>query len=364
MPTEVERISLNYMQNPLNITVGTRNSAIETVEHICYTVNRRDKYRALRRIVDFNDKLYGIIFCRTKRSTEEIAVKLQKDGYNAASLHGDLSQYQREQVMQQFRNREITLLVATDIAARGLDVNDLSHIVHFDLPEDTEAYTHRSGRTGRAGKHGVSIAITTVDERFKIKQIERRARIKFIHREIPNGGMIFERKILNFLENLEKTNLNPQDFTDLTQEVKDKLSLLLSKYSKEELLLKILSQNLPKDPKNYNKIESINIQTEFKKFGRLKRRNNKTSKRYPREKGFSYLKINIGRKERVIPQQIIGLINESTRKRNIKVGKIEITPSGSRVQIEDPFYQDVFHALDGYHFHGRKIRAIKENTKS
>ncbi len=365
MPTEVERISLNYMHDPLNITIGKRNSAIETVEHIYYTVNRIDKYRMLKRIIDFNEGLYGIVFCRTKRSTEEIANKLERDGYNSSSLHGDLSQYQREQVMARFRNRKISLLVATDIAARGLDVNDLSHIIHFDLPEDIEGYTHRSGRTGRAGKKGISIAITTKEDRFKIRQIERRARIKFEQREIPQGNMILERKILNFLAMLEKTSPQLENITNLSETIREKIAFFLANYSKEELLLKFLSQAFSKDLNSYREIPNISISSKeekrhsfTQKFGPSKRKT-KTGKNHSRKTGFSYLKINLGREDRIIPQQIIGLINESTRKRNIKVGKIEITPSGSRFQIENPFYQDVFHALNGYFFHGRKIKAIK-----
>jgi len=363
MPIEVERISLNYMRNPLNITIGKRNSAIGTVEHICYTVNHRDKYRALKRIADFNEDLYGIVFCRTRRSTEEIANKLEKDGYNAASLHGDLSQYQRERVMMRFRNREVSLLVATDIAARGLDVNSLSHIIHFDLPEDIEGYTHRSGRTGRAGKRGISIAITTPDDRFKIKRIERTAGIKFNHKEIPNGSMIFERKILNLLETLEKTDPQEENLANLSKGTKEKLGSLLSNYSKEELLLKIISQTISNDLSTYREIPNINISAE-RKFHtpKIPKRRIKRDIKRSKRNGFSYLKINMGREDRIAPQQIIGLVNESTRKRNIKVGKIEIEPLASRFQVENSFYQDVLRALDGYFFHGRRIKAIKEGN--
>ncbi len=375
MPEEVEKISLAYMNNPLNITIGKRNSAIKTVEHHYYTVNSRDKYRALKRLIDFNKDIYGIVFCRTRISTQDIATKLRRDGYNAAPLHGDLSQAQRESVMSQFRNKQTTILIATDIAARGLDVNNLSNIINFDLPDDIESYTHRSGRTGRAGKNGISIAIVAGKDRFKIHQIERAAKIQFVHKEIPSGMEIFEKKIQNFMDSLESTEINPTDIEKMSEETKQKLSKLISNYSKEELLLKLISSTLAGDLLYYKTMPDINdhnlkflqnrkIQRKKPVHNRLveRKRTKKNHREYGKIKGFSYLKINIGKKDNILPQQIIGLVNESTRNRDIRLGKIEINPEISRFQVENSFYRDVFYALDGYHFRGRKIRAVREGA--
>ena len=187
MPREMQQIAQNYMTDPVEISVGVKNSGSETVEHLCHMVRSRDRYSALKRIVDFRPEIYGIVFCRTRQETKDIAQKLINDGYDADALHGDLSQSQREYIMQKFRQKNLQLLVATDVAARGLDVQGISHVVHYNLPDDPETYTHRSGRTGRAGNEGISIAIINLKEKHKIHSIERNLKRSFAFLPVPGG---------------------------------------------------------------------------------------------------------------------------------------------------------------------------------
>ena len=203
MSPEIARISKNYLQNAKEITIGRKNESTSNVNHVAYTVQAKDKYAALKRIVDYYPQIYGIIFCRTRKETQEIADKLMQEGYNADSLHGELSQAQRDAVMQKFRIRNLQLLVATDVAARGLDVDDLTHVINYGLPDDTESYTHRSGRTGRAGKTGTSIAIINLREKGKLREIERIIGKKFIAGEMPTGKQICEKQLIKVIDELE-----------------------------------------------------------------------------------------------------------------------------------------------------------------
>lgn len=203
MPDGIKIISRKYMREPVEITIGIKNSGAENVRHICYTVHAKDKYFVLKRIADYNPGIYGIVFCRTRRETQEIADKLIEDGYNADALHGDLSQSQRDSVMQKVRNRNVKLLVATDVAARGLDVDDLTHIINYGLPDDHEIYTHRSGRTGRAGKTGISIVIVNLKEKGMIRRIESMIRKKFQHAVVPTGREICEKQLFHLVDRME-----------------------------------------------------------------------------------------------------------------------------------------------------------------
>ncbi len=211
MPKEIAKITKKYMESPKEITIGRKNEGSLNVKHVYYMVHARDKYLALKRIADYYPNIYGIIFCRTRRETQEIADKLIQDGYNADSLHGDLSQAQRDYVMQKFRIRSLQLLVATDVAARGLDVDSLTHVINYGLPDDIESYTHRSGRTGRAGKTGTSISITHVKEKGKIREIEKIINKKFEQKVIPSGDAICEKQLFNLVDRIEKVKVNEDE---------------------------------------------------------------------------------------------------------------------------------------------------------
>ena len=218
MPKEVLRISKNYMSNPNKIEVAKRNQGADNVEHFYYMVNARDKYQALRRICDINPEIYGIVFCRTRRETKEIADKLMQDKYNADALHGDLSQAQRDHVMNRFRKRHLQVLVATDVAARGIDINELSHVINYNLPDDNEVYIHRSGRTGRAGNKGVSLIIAHSREGRKIKAIEKMINKELILKQVPSGNEICQAQLMKLIEKVVNTEINPE-ITDYIIEI-------------------------------------------------------------------------------------------------------------------------------------------------
>ena len=237
MPAEVAKIAKRFMKDPEEIVIGTRNEGATNVRHIYYMVNARDKYLALKRIADNNPNIYAIIFCRTRRDTQEVADKLIQDGYNADALHGDLSQQQRDIVMKKFRDRVITMLVATDVAARGLDVDDLTHVINYGLPDDTAVYTHRSGRTGRAGKTGVSIAIIHSREKGKLREIERIIGKKFERKEVPTPEHIIEKQLYNLADRIERVEVNDNEIDKYLPGVLRKLSWL----STEDLLKRVLS---------------------------------------------------------------------------------------------------------------------------
>ena len=223
MSPEIARISKKYLRDAKEITIGRKNESTSNVKHVVFTVHAKDKYAALKRIVDYYPQIYGIIFCRTRKETQEIADKLMQEGYNADSLHGELSQAQRDTVMQKFRIRNLQLLVATDVAARGLDVDDLTHVINYGLPDDTESYTHRSGRTGRAGKTGTSIAIINLREKGKMREIERIIGKKFIQGEMPTGKQICEKQLLKVIDELEKVKVNEDEICDFMPDIYRKL---------------------------------------------------------------------------------------------------------------------------------------------
>ncbi len=369
MPSDVEKIAMRFMKEPLVLIAGERNTGISTVDHGFFMVHSKDKYLALKRIVDHSPDIYGIIFCRTRISTQEIANKMMKDGYNAEALHGDLTQSQRENVMRKFREHSLQLLVATDIAARGLDVTDLTHIIHYDLPDEIEIYTHRSGRTGRAGKSGISFSIINLRERSKLKRIENVIKRKIEEKPVPSGKEICEQQLINFIDRVKAVDVDTQSIAAFMPLIEEKLSDL----SREEILERFVSLEFNKFLSYYrNSRDLIPVDRNYKErisreYGNRENRQRKkrpgSKKQYSSRYGFSYLKINIGKHDSVLPPQLIGLVNESTRNRNIKVGNIEISADDSRFQVENNRMEDVFKALDGYYYRGKKLRVKKDSKK-
>jgi len=369
MPSDVEKIAMQFMKEPLELIAGERNTGISTVDHGYFMVHSKDKYLALKRIVDYNPDIYGIIFCRTRISTQEIANKMIKDGYNAEALHGDLTQSQRENVMRKFREHSLQLLVATDIAARGLDVTDLTHIIHYDLPDEIEIYTHRSGRTGRAGKSGISFSIINLRERSKLKRIEKVIKRKIEEKPMPSGKEICEQQLINFIDRVKEVDVDTQSITTFMPLIEEKLSDL----SREEILGRFVSLEFNRFLSYYrNSRDLIPVDRNYKErisreYGNRENRQRKkrpgSKKQYSSRYGFSYLKINIGKHDSVLPPQLIGLVNESTRNRNIKVGNIEIRADDSRFQVENNRMEDVFKALDGYYYRGKKLCVKKDSKK-
>ena len=236
MPRDVEKISKSYMKDPIEITVGNKNVGAKNIHHLYYNVPERDTYKAVKRILDFNPNIYGLIFCRTRRTTQDVADKLLKEGYNAAPLHGDLSQMQRDKAMDKFRDKTLQILVATDVAARGIDVNDISHVINYHLPDEVESYTHRSGRTARAGKKGVSIAIVSNKDQNKVFQIEKKIKIKFDEGKLPSGKEICEQQLVGYVEKIKSVKINEDEIADLIPSIINSFE----EYSKEELIKRMI----------------------------------------------------------------------------------------------------------------------------
>ncbi|RQW02889.1 MAG: DEAD/DEAH box helicase, partial [Calditrichaeota bacterium] len=327
MPREVHAIASRFMKNPLEITIGKPNAGAENVAHQCYFVQAKDRYQALRRIVDFHPDIYGIVFCRTRQETKEVADKLLQDGYNADALHGDLSQPQRDTVMNKFRVKHLTLLVATDVAARGLDVDNLTHIINYNLPDDPQIYTHRSGRTGRAGRTGTSIVIANMKEKSRLRQIEKLVNKTFTKQTIPGGREICERQMFHQIDRMEKVDVDHAQIESFLPQIYQKLEWL----DREELIKKFVSLEFNRFLDYYR--NSSDLQEPSLK-------SEKPAKRSTRLTGYTRFFINIGRKDRLNPTTLIGMVNEFTGIRNIPVGEIDIHDTFSFFEIEG-YYLDV-----------------------
>jgi ATP-dependent RNA helicase DeaD len=335
MSRDIERIALNFMKDPIEITIGKKNQGAENVNHIYYLVHAKDRYLVLKRIADYNPNIYSIIFCRTRLETQEIADKLMKDGYNADALHGDLSQAQRDNVMQKFRVRNLQMLVATDVAARGLDVEGLTHIINYNLPEDIDQYTHRSGRTGRAGKSGVSIAIINLKEKYKIRNIEKIIGKKFKQEQVPNGREICEKQLFDLIDRMEKVDVYNEEIKGFLPTIYKKLEWL----DREELIKRFVSIEFNHFLDYYKNTRDIN---EDKK----------------RESdGMCRFFINMGRKDDLTPQLLIGLVNDISRRLSIKIGKIDIMHSFSFFEADANYKDDILKAFNRKKFKGHKIIA-------
>ena len=347
MSPEIARISKNYLQNAKEITIGRKNESTSNVKHVAYTVQAKDKYAALKRIVDYYPQIYGIIFCRTRKETQEIADKLMQEGYNADSLHGELSQAQRDAVMQKFRIRNLQLLVATDVAARGLDVDDLTHVINYGLPDDTESYTHRSGRTGRAGKTGTSIAIINLREKGKLREIERIIGKKFIAGEMPTGKQICEKQLIKVIDELEKVKVNEEEITDVMPEIYRKLEWL----SKEDLIKRMVSHEFNRFLDYYRDREEIETPTDSRERNTRDSRERGSRKAAP---GFTRLFINLGKMDSFFPSELISLLNSNTRGR-IELGRIDLMKNFSFFEVEEKEAQNVVKALNRANWNGRKV---------
>jgi ATP-dependent RNA helicase DeaD len=401
LPAQVERILNKYMKKPVVKTVGKRNSGTANVKHMYYLVHARDRYAALKRIADFNPSIYAIIFCRTRIETQEIADSLIRDGYSADSLHGDLSQAQRDHVMNRFRSRALQMLVATDVAARGLDVNDLTHVINYNLPDDSEVYIHRSGRTGRADKLGISVSIINLKEKFKIRQIEKMIAREFAQAKVPTGFQVCEKQLFNYIDRMENVAID--------EEIESFLPVIYRKLewmSKEEIIRRFVSLEFNRFLEYYRDAKDLNVEEDSRSSreqgesrGRGRDGDRRSDRRGDRDKGdirgersrgdrpqerssssksksrdsfgdrdkdLTRLFVSIGRKDRVLPQQLIGLINEVTRTREIKVGRIDIMDNYSFVDIDSGAVKKVLKAFsdDSRNPDGVRVEVASERDSS
>ena len=341
-PREVESIARNYMTNPVEITAGQKNKGSDNVSNQYYLVTERNRYPALKRICDANPDIYGIVFCRTKRETQQVADNLIQDGYNADALHGDLSQNQRDSVMQKFRAKSLQMLVATDVAARGLDVNNLTHVINYKLPDQTEAYTHRSGRTGRAGNTGISIALITNKEVGRLRPIERKINKKFEKQNVPSGEEICKSQLFSLINNVKETEVNHAEIDKFLETIYSNLEGL----TREELIQKFVSVEFNKFLKYYTNSRDLNESERSRTDDRGKARDDENMTRFF---------VNLGRKDDLNPAKLIGLINEQEITENVEIGQIEILDTFSFFELDKNFTDETVAAFVDTTFNGRSV---------
>jgi ATP-dependent RNA helicase DeaD len=349
MPSEIESIARKYMDQPIEVTIGTKNSSAENVSHAYYLVHAKDKYKVLKRIADFEPDIYGIVFCRTRKDTQEIATKLMNDGYNADALHGDLSQTQRDAVMNKFRAKNLQLLVATDVAARGLDVDDLTHIINFTLPDDPEVYTHRSGRTGRAGKTGISISLVNLKEKYLLQQIERKIKKKFKVIPVPTGSDICGKQLFHWVEKLEKISTDHREIEKLLPEIKAKLEGL----DREELLKRVVALEFDRFLDDYRYDDNLSVPVAEKEFSFRESRRGRSQESSTGK--YSRLFINLGKKDGFYPEHLIDLINKNTSGKMIPLGKIDLMKNFSFFEVEESYTDKLLDSLKDVKYMDRKV---------
>lgn len=364
MSKEIERISKNYLRNATEIQVGSRNEGAEKVNHIYYLVSARDKYLALKRIADFYPEIYAIVFCRTRLETQEIADKLIQDGYNADSLHGELSQAQRDLVMGKFRQHRLQFLIATDVAARGIDVEDLTHVINYGLPDDIESYTHRSGRTGRAGKQGTSICIIHVKEKHKVRAIEKQISKQFVAGVLPKGEEICHKQLMKVISDIEHVEVNEEAIAPFLDDIYRKFDLM----EKEDVIKRMVSMEFNHFLDYYKNAPEI-IQPTGKnsdrdsyseREGRRDRksggeRRERGARGFGAEEGYTRLFINIGRLDHLHIGEFMGLINRLAGKKRFEIGRIDLMKSFSFFEVPTEQAQDVVRTLSGADFNGRAV---------
>ena len=353
MPKEIASITKKYMKDPKEIVIGRKNEGNKNIRDIYYMVRAQDKYLALKRLADYYPNIYGIIFCRTRKETQEIADKLIQDGYNADSLHGELSQAQRDYVMQKFRIKNIQLLVATDVAARGLDVDDLTHVINYGLPDEVESYTHRRGRTGRAGKTGIAISICHVREKGKIREIERIINKKFDRGEMPTGEQICEKQLFNLVDQIEKVKVNEEEIASLMPSIYRKLEWL----DKEDIIKRVVSLEFNRMIDYYKDNDDIEVVDE-----NAPRERGKRGGKGEAEEGYTRFFINFGKTDELTPPQLIELVNKCVPGK-IRIGRIDLRDNFSFFEVEEREANRVMDLMNGFEIDGRRISVEPAQAK-
>ena len=345
---EIERISKNYLHDAKEVVVGSRNEGAEKVNHIYYLVHAKDKYNALKRVADYYPEIYAIIFCRTRMETQEIADKLIQDGYNAEALHGELSQAQRDLTMQKFRQHRVQLLVATDVAARGLDVDNLTHVINYGLPDDIESYTHRSGRTGRAGKAGTSICIIHVREKAKVRAIENQIQKKFVPGVLPTGQEICAKQLYKVIDDIEKVEINEEEIAPFLPEIFRKFELM----EKEDVIKRMVSMEFNTFLEYYKNAPEIEVPT-----GRGREDKGEKGGRRSRtaESGYARLFINLGKKDGINPRAFMGFVNRVSNGTKLDLGRIDLMNNFSFFEVPESQAQTAISLLAGQEYDGRKV---------
>ncbi|WP_164123695.1 MULTISPECIES: DEAD/DEAH box helicase [Sphingobacterium] len=356
MPKEVRRIAQNYMTDPVEMTVGTKNTGNANIEHHYYLIRAKDKYAAFKRIVDSNPEIFGIVFCRTKIETQEIAEALIKDGYNADSLHGDLSQQQRDKVMKRYRDRSLQLLIATDVAARGIDVNNITHVINFSLPDEIENYTHRSGRTARAGKTGISISLINIKEQSKIRQLEKVIGKTFERKQVPQGPEVVEKQLLTIINKVQNVEVNEAQINQFLPAIMEGFESL----SKEDIVKRFASLEFNRFLEYYNNAPDLNIDARESRDGRDRDRGERGDRgdRGSRtgSKGYTRLFMNLGAVDEFSRGDMLGFICNNAKISGKSIGKIDMKGVFTFFEVQDEEVNKVFEGFKAVDFNGRQVR--------
>ncbi|MGE4587169.1 MAG: DEAD/DEAH box helicase, partial [Mangrovibacterium sp.] len=352
MPREIREITRKYLHQPEELAVGQRNAGAENVEHHYYLVHAKDKYATLKRIADNYPDCYAIVFCRTRMETRDVAEKFMADGYNADALHGDLSQAQRDQVMHRFRTGQLQMLVATDVAARGLDVNNLTHVINYSLPDDPEVYIHRSGRTGRAGKFGISVSIIHLRETGKLRQMEKLAKKRFERKRVPSGEEICEKQLMHLIDRVVQVEVNDLHIDPYLPEIRKKFE----GFGSEEILKRFVSIEFNRFLAYYKDAADLNVQ-EKEPAGRFGKTGRKSA-----ALNFTRLFINAGKKQNMNASRLIGLINDNLRKKNVEIGRIDIQRKFSFFELDSRYDEELIRCISRASLDGHPLKAGKAAT--
>jgi ATP-dependent RNA helicase DeaD len=359
MPPEIRNVSKRYMQKPIEITVGKVNTANKNTDHQIYVTTAQHRYETLKRLIDFNPGMYGIIFTRTKLDAQEISERLTREGYDIEALHGDLTQPQRDKVMNAFRDKSLQLLIATDVAARGIDVVGITHVINYELPDDVEVYTHRSGRTGRAGKTGVCMSIVHGRELFKIKQIERMIQVPFHKLEIPSGKDVCRKQFFSFIDRMLEADISHGDYETYVPTLQEKFQNM----SKEEILKRVAALEFDRFLKYYENSEDLNIRErtrDYKERGRTDRdqgrRRDTQGREFSGGGNFTRLFVNLGTKDGFYKASFLQFILDMSELRKDALGRIDMKEMNSWIEVDAGSANQMIRAIDGKNFHGRKIR--------
>jgi len=361
MPKGVEKIAMKYMSNPIEITIGSKNESAKNIKHVCYTIKDRDRYAAVKRIIDFNPNIYGLIFCRTKRTTQDVADKLMRDGYNAEPLHGDLSQIQRDKVMQKFRDKTLQVLVATDVAARGIDVNDITHVINYHLPDEIESYTHRSGRTARAGKFGTSIAMVTPREKSKIFSIEKHIKSQFISEEIPSGKEVCRQQLFSLVDKIINVEIKENEIEDYLPPILDQFK----DFSREEIIKRFVSAEFNKFLDYYERAGNLNAKGDSRDRDRGRDRDHGRDRDRGRDRNQSRNSENSEMQRFYIDKGFKTGLNKGALLRIIcsygqvtskSVGRLDLFNDFSFFEVDTKQTKQVIDGMNNQDFEGNKIK--------
>jgi ATP-dependent RNA helicase DeaD len=369
MPAAIRQVSKKYMEQPFEITIGKVNEGSANIDHQYYTTQHVNRYETLKRIVDFNPGMYGIVFTRTKADAQEVTEQLVREGYDIEAIHGDLTQQQRDKVMARFREKSIQLLIATDVAARGIDVKDITHVINYELPDDTEVYTHRSGRTGRAGKSGISISLVTPREVYRLRQIERLVKTNFHRMDIPSGKDVCRKQFFHFIDKMLATDISHGEYETYLPALKEKFGHI----EKEEILQRVAALEFDRFLKYYENAADLNMRdqkrperrgerTERPVMGRTGEARTRTSTSAAGNGNYQRLFVNLGTKDGFYKANFLQFVLDMSDLSKDVLGRIDMKEMNSWIEIEPGAGKKMIKAMDGKNFRGRKIRMNDADT--